>query len=48
MNAIIFNAYHKNINLDEIEKFLRENTSSTDTSHRKLLSVYDLQKYNIS
>ncbi len=46
MNAIIYNAYHENIDLDEIEKFLRENPSSTDTSYRKLLSVYDLKKYN--
>ena len=48
MNAIIFNAYHENIDLDEVEQFLRENTSSTDTSYRKLLSVYDLKKYNLS
>lgn len=47
MNAIIYNAYHENINLDEVEKYLRENTSSTDTSYRKLLSVYDLKKYNV-
>jgi hypothetical protein len=46
MNAIIFNAYHENIDLDEIEKYLRENPSSTETSYRKLLSVYDLKKYN--
>lgn len=47
MNAIIYNAYNDNIDIDEIEKYLRENTSTTDTSYRKLLSVYDLKKYEI-
>lgn len=47
MNAIIYNAYNDNISLDEIEKYLRDNPSTSDTSYRKLLSVYDLKTYEI-
>ena len=45
MNCIMWNTFQGNINLDEIEAFLRENTSTTSTEYRKLLSVYDLKKY---
>lgn len=47
MNSIIWNSYKNNISLEDTEKYLRENPSTTDTSYRKLLSVYDLKKYNI-
>lgn len=45
MNSIMWNTFQGNIELDEIEAFLRENTSTTSTEYRKLLSVYDLKKY---
>lgn len=45
MNALIWNAFHNHIPLEEIEKYLRQNPSTTETSYRKLLSVYDLKKY---
>lgn len=45
MNCIMWNTFQGNINLDEIETYLRENTSTTSTEYRKLLSVYDLKKY---
>lgn len=44
-NALMWNTFENNINLDEIEEFLRLNTSTTSTEYRKLLSVYDLKKY---
>jgi hypothetical protein len=45
MNSVIWNTFQGNISLDEIEIFLRSNTSKTSTESRKLLSVYDLKKY---
>lgn len=45
MNCLIWNTYHENIGLDEIEYYLRQNTSTTSTDYRKLLSLYDLLKY---
>ncbi len=46
-NSLMWNTYHGNIELDEIESYLRENTSTTSTDYRKLLSVYDLKRYQI-
>ncbi|QDW20478.1 SIR2 family protein [Flavobacterium sp. KBS0721] len=46
MNALMWSTFQDNINLDEIEQFLREKMSTTSTDYRKLLSVYDLKKYN--
>jgi len=45
INSIIWNTYKGNIPLDEIEKYLRENPSTTDSNYRKLLSVYDFKRY---
>jgi len=45
MNSIMWNTFEGNISLDEIESYLRENTSTTSTDYRKLLSVYDLKRY---
>jgi hypothetical protein len=45
MNSVIWNTFKGNINLEEIEVFLRGNTSTVSTEYRKLLSVYDLKKY---
>lgn len=45
MNAIMWNTFHENIELDELELYLRGNTSTTSTEYRKLLSVYDLKRY---
>jgi hypothetical protein len=45
MNSIMWNTFHGNINLDEIESFLREYSAPTSTEYRKLLSVYDFKKY---
>ena len=45
MNCILWNTFHDNIELDEVESYLRENTSTTSTEYRKLLSVYDLKKF---
>lgn len=45
MNCIMWNTFEDNINLDEIESYLREHTSTTSTDYRKLLSVYDLKRY---
>lgn len=44
-NCMIWNTYEGNLPLEEVEQYLRENTSTTDTNYRKLLSVYDLKKY---
>lgn len=46
MNSIIWNTHEGNISLDNVEYYLRENSSMTDTNYRKLLSVYDLKRYN--
>ena len=45
MNCMMWNTYEGNIDLEDIEMFLRENTSTTSTEYRKLLSVYDLKKF---
>jgi hypothetical protein len=45
LNSIMWNTFHENIPLDEIEIYLRQNTSTTSTDYRKLLSVYDLKRY---
>ncbi|WP_026976427.1 SIR2 family protein [Flavobacterium tegetincola] len=45
MNSVMWNTFQGNINLDEIESFLREYSPTTSTEYRKLLSVYDLKKY---
>jgi hypothetical protein len=45
MNSIMWNTYEGNIDLEDIETFLRDNTSTTSTEYRKLLSVYDLKKF---
>ncbi|MCT3899745.1 SIR2 family protein [Elizabethkingia anophelis] len=45
MLSIIWNTYMDNISLNEIENFLREGALPIDTNYRKLLSVYDLKKY---
>ncbi|GIM53004.1 hypothetical protein CAPN004_20340 [Capnocytophaga cynodegmi] len=45
INCIIWNTYNGNMNIDEIEKYLREDMLKTDTNYRKVLSVYDLIKY---
>lgn len=45
MNCVLWNTFHDNIPLDEIEQHLRENPSTTSTEYRKLLSIYDLKKY---
>lgn len=45
MNSIIWNSYKGYISLEILEKYLRLNTSNSDTGYRKLLSVYDLKKY---
>ncbi|WP_129019532.1 SIR2 family protein [Edaphocola flava] len=45
MNSIIWNTYESNLNLDEVELYLRDNFSISDTFSRKLLSAYDLRKY---
>jgi len=45
MNSIMWNTFEGNIHLDETEKYLREHTSTTSTDYRKLLSVYDLKRY---
>ena len=45
INAIIWNTFHDNVQLDEVEDFLKNYTSKTSTDYRRLLSVYDLKKY---
>lgn len=45
MNCVLWNTFHDNIPLDEIELHLRENPSTTSTEYRKLLSIYDLKKF---
>jgi len=45
MNSIMWNTFQGHIHLDEVEKYLRENTMTSTTTYRKLLSVYDLKKY---
>lgn len=47
MNCIIWNTFKGNIKIDEIEVYLRENPSTISTEYRKLLSVYDLKKYQL-
>ena len=45
MNSVIWNTHENNIDLLEVEKYLRENPSSK-TEYRKLLSIYDMKKYS--
>lgn len=44
-DSIIWNTWEGNTSLNDIKSYLREYTSKTDTSYRKLLSVYDLKCY---
>lgn len=44
-NAILWNAMHGNIALEEIEKYLRECEDKQTTSYRRILCAYDLMKY---
>ena len=45
MNCIMWNTYKGNIDLEDIENFLRVIASTTSTEYRKLLSVYDIKKF---
>ena len=45
MNCIIWNTYEGNIDLENIEMYLRNYNLTTSTEYRKLLSVYDLKKF---
>ncbi|MBF0694631.1 MAG: SIR2 family protein [Flavobacterium sp.] len=45
LNCIVFNTYYGNLQLDEVEQYLRKNTSTISTDYKKLLCVYDLKKY---
>lgn len=47
LNCIVWNTFYGNLHLDEVEKYLRLNTSTTSTDYKKLLCVYDLKKYSI-
>jgi len=47
LNCIVYNTYYRNLNLEEVEKYLRENISTTSTDYKKLLCVYDLKKYSV-
>ena len=42
----LHNTFNDNIDLDELETFLRKYSETASTEYRKLLSVYDLKRYN--
>lgn len=44
-NAIFWSLMSKNLNLTEIEVFLRSYTNKTTTEYKKLLCAYDFMKY---
>lgn len=44
-NSILWNTFENNLPIEELESYLRENSSKPDTNYRKLLSVYDLKKF---
>lgn len=46
LNCIVWNTHNNSLQLEEVEKYLRQNTSTTSTDYKKLLCVFDLKKYS--
>lgn len=44
-NAMIWSTLREQINLEELEKYLRDFNDKTSTEYRSLLATYDYQKY---
>lgn len=45
VGSIIWNIFENNLELNDVEKFLKEFKPKNDTNYRKLLCAYDLKKY---
>lgn len=43
--SIIWNIFENNLELEDVEKYLKNMASKNSTSYRKLLCAYDLRKY---
>ena len=46
-NAILWSTYNGNLNLEEVESFLREFENKSDTPYRRILCAYDIKKYSV-
>lgn len=46
-NAILWATYKGNLNLEEVEEFLRKFPNKSDTPYRKILCAYDIKKYDL-
>jgi len=46
-NAVVWAIMKNNIDLDEVEKYLRDHSNKMDTDFRKQLCAYDIKKYNV-
>lgn len=45
VGSIIWNIFENNLELNDVEKYLKEFKPKNDTNYRKLLCAYDLKKY---
>lgn len=46
VNAILWGIHNEQLNIDDIEKFLRNYLVKNETNYRKLLCAFDLKKYS--
>lgn len=46
LNAIMWSTWNDNLNLDEVERFLKDMPDKKGTGYRRLLCAYDCKKYS--
>jgi len=46
VNAILWAIHNDQLNIDDIEQYLRDYPVKNETNYRKLLCAFDLKKYN--